>query len=249
MAEPITPDAEPDDNVTDITTATRREARRPATRERVRMTGQQRREQLLDIGRKLFAEKGFEAVSVEEIAAKADVSKPVVYEHFGGKEGLYAVVVDREMSYLLVSITDALHVDEPDGVRVDPRTLLERAGMALFDYIDRYPDGFRILVRDTPSGSDAESGESGIRGTFAGLLVDVAARVHVLLARQFKEYGFNPKWAAMYSQMLVGMVAQTGQWWLDVRKPKKEEVVAHLVNLAWNGLQNLEPKPRPVGKS
>jgi hypothetical protein len=47
----------------------------------------------------------------------------------------------------------------------------------------------------------------------------------------------------MYSQMLVGMVAFTGQWWLDVRKPKKEEVVAHLVNLAWNGLRDLDPKP------
>ena len=56
----------------------------------------------------------------------------------------------------------------------------------------------------------------------------------------------NPKWAPLYSQMLVGMVAQTGQWWLDVRKPKKEEVVAHLVNLAWNGLQNMEPKPKLI---
>ena len=53
-------------------------------------------------------------------------------------------------------------------------------------------------------------------------------------------------WAPLYSQMLVGMVAQTGQWWLDVRKPKKEEVVAHLVNLAWNGLEHLEAKPRVV---
>ncbi|HAM21143.1 MAG TPA: TetR family transcriptional regulator, partial [Actinobacteria bacterium] len=55
------------------------------------MSGSQRREQLVAVGRKLFAAKGYEAVSVEEIAAKAEVSKPVVYEHFGGKEGLYAV--------------------------------------------------------------------------------------------------------------------------------------------------------------
>jgi AcrR family transcriptional regulator len=233
--------------VADVADLTRRAEHRPDTRERVRMTGPQRRAQLLDIGRKLFAEKGFEAVSVEEIAAKANVSKPVVYEHFGGKEGLYAVVVDREMSYLLVSITDALG-DEATDEPADPRTLLERAGMALFDYIDRYPDGFRILVRDTPTATHADVVDTPIRGTFAGLLVDVAGRVDVLLARQFKAYGFNPKWAPMYSQMLIGMVSQTGQWWLDVRKPKKEEVVAHLVNLAWNGLQHLEPKPRPVRK-
>ena len=55
-----------------------------------RMTSYQRREQLIEIGRSLFAAKGFEAVSVEEIAATAKVSKPIVYEHFGGKEGLYA---------------------------------------------------------------------------------------------------------------------------------------------------------------
>ena len=64
------------------------------------MTGQERRQQLLDIGRRLFAERGFEGTSIEEIAAQAGVSKPVVYEHFGGKEGLYAVVVDREVERL-----------------------------------------------------------------------------------------------------------------------------------------------------
>jgi hypothetical protein len=48
----------------------------------------------------------------------------------------------------------------------------------------------------------------------------------------------------MYSQMLVGMVAFAGQWWLDVRKPKLEEMAAHLVNLAWNGMSHLDPKPK-----
>ena len=197
----------------------------------MRMTGRERREQLIDVGRLLFAEKGFEAVSVEEIAAKAEVSKPVVYEHFGGKEGLYAVVVDREMNRLLTMISSALRGSHP-------RKLLEQAGMALFDYIDENRDGFRILVRDSPVSQQT--------GSFASLIVDVAGQVEHLLAEQFKAHGLPTRLAPMYSQMLVGMTALTGQWWLDVRKPRKEEVVTHLVNLAWNGLSHLDAQPQAM---
>ncbi|MGI9135494.1 MAG: TetR family transcriptional regulator [Candidatus Nanopelagicales bacterium] len=216
------------DNVTDIDSVKRRDTVRRASEAKVRMSGQERREQLLTVGRKLFAEKGFEAVSVEEIASTAKVSKPVVYEHFGGKEGLYAVLVDREMNYLLNSFEKAL-------TGTNPRLLLEQAGMALFDYIDEYPDGFRILVRDSPVSQSSS--------TFASLIVDVATQVEYLLANEFAAHKMDKKLARMYSQMLVGMVALTGQWWLDVRKPKKDEVVAHLVNLAWNGLAGMEAKP------
>jgi AcrR family transcriptional regulator len=196
---------------------------------RARMTGKQRREQLLDVGRSLFAEKGFDATSVEEIAAKAGVSKPVVYEHFGGKEGLYAVVVDREMSALLDAITGALTSSGR------PRELLERAAFALLDYIETSTDGFRILVRDSPVAQST--------GTFASLISDAATQVEHIMVNQFKSRGFDPKFAPMYAQMLVGMVALTGQWWLDARRPKKADVAAHLVNLAWNGLSGLETKP------
>ncbi|KAK1186207.1 TetR/AcrR family transcriptional regulator [Streptomyces sp. NBS 14/10] len=199
---------------------------------RVRMTGKERREQLLDIGRALFAERGFEGTSVEEIAAKAGVSKPVVYEHFGGKEGLYAVVVDREMRRLLDMVTGALTAGHP-------RELLEQAAFALLDYIDAYTDGFRILVRDSPVAQST--------GSFASLISDIATQVEDILGLEFKARGFDPKLAPLYAQALVGMVALTGQWWLDVRRPKKAEVAAHLVNLAWHGLDGLEPKPRLIG--
>ena len=196
---------------------------------RLRMTGTERREQLLDIGRTLFAQRGFDATSVEEIALKAGVSKPVVYEHFGGKEGLYAVVVDREMSSLLDAITGALTSTGK------PRQLLERAAFALPDYVESSSDGFRILVRDSPVAQST--------GTFASLISDAASQVEHIMVNQFKVRGFDPKNAPMYAQMLVGMVALTGQWWLDARKPDKAIVAAHLVNLAYNGLANLEEKP------
>ena len=95
--------------------------------DRVRMTGHERREQLIEVGRQLFAEKGFEAVTIEEIAATANVSKPVVYEHFGSKDGLYAVILDRETRQLLDTVTFNLKPGHP-------RTMLEQAVFSFFSY-------------------------------------------------------------------------------------------------------------------
>ena len=193
------------------------------------MTGAQRREQLLDVSRQLFAEKGFEGTSVEEIAQRALVSKPVVYEHFGGKEGIYAVVVDREIQNLTGALTRAL---EAGG---HPQVLLERTALALLGYIEESEDGFRILVRDSPVTQST--------GTFSSLIGDVAMEVEHLLANQFTRNNLDPRTAPIYAQMLVGMVALTGQYWLDARSPNKTEVAAHLVNLAWNGLSGMQRRP------
>ncbi len=198
------------------------------------MTGQQRRAQLLDVSRELFAERGFEATSIEEVAHRAGVSKPIVYEHFGGKEGLYEVVKDREVQRLIALITDSL-------VGEHPRVLLEQAASALLKYIETETDGFRILIRESPVASTT--------GIFASVIGDIATQVEYILAGQFKARGYNTKLAPLYSHALVGMVALVGQWWLDARKPSRDDVAAHLVNLAWNGLGNLEDKPHLVSKA
>jgi AcrR family transcriptional regulator len=193
------------------------------------MTASQRREQLLTVSRGLFAEKGFEGTSVEEIAARAAVSKPVVYEHFGGKEGVYAVIVDREVQALTTALTGAL------AAGGHPKVMVERTALALLDYIEAHEDGFRILVRDSPVAQAT--------GTFSSLIGDVATQVEHILVAQFRSNGLEPRVAPLYAQMLVGMIALTGQYWLDARRPRKEEVAAHLVNLAWNGLKGMEKKP------
>ncbi|WP_231928108.1 TetR/AcrR family transcriptional regulator [Devriesea agamarum] len=199
-----------------------------------RMTGRQRREQLLTVGGSLFAAKGFDGTSVEEIAATAGVSKPVVYEHFGGKEGLYAVVVDRETRILIDALDTALRIPSRH-----PKVLMESAALALLTYIETHEDGFRILVRDSPVAQAT--------GTFSSLLGDVANTVESLLIDQFSRRDHAVEDAAMYAQMLVGMVAYTGQWWLETRSPSKEQVAAHMVNLSWFGLKNLKPEPRLRG--
>ena len=196
---------------------------------RIRMTSAQRRAQLIEVGLALFAEKGIEGTSVEEIAASAGVSKPLIYEHFGGKEGLYAVVVDREMRALLHLISESL-------LQGSPRVKAENAALAFLTYIETRSDGFRILVLNSPVG--------GQSGSFATLLSEVASQVEHIFVAELGARGFDPQMAPMYAQMLVGMVALTGQWWLDARLLTREEVAAHIVNLACNGLVGLESNPK-----
>ncbi|MDQ0864021.1 AcrR family transcriptional regulator [Arthrobacter globiformis] len=196
---------------------------------RSRMTGAQRRSQLIEVGRALFAMRGLDGTTIEEIAASAGVSKPVIYEHFGSKEGLYTQVVEYEFRILLADINNAL-ADE-----AKPRVLVERAALALLTYIEERTDGFRILMRDAPP--------SQPEGAFSTLLSHVTARVEHILSDEFARRGFSAADGAMYAQMLVGMVAMTGQWWQDARQPDKRAVAAHLVNLAWNGLTGLKKEP------
>ncbi|MGL4306112.1 MAG: TetR/AcrR family transcriptional regulator [Mycobacteriaceae bacterium] len=192
------------------------------------MTGTERRQQLIEIARSLFADRGYEATSIEEIAQRANVSKPVVYEHFGGKEGIYAVVVDREMAVLNDMITSSL-TNNRSRVRV------ERVALALLTYVEDRTDGFRILVRDSPAGVSS--------GTYSSLLNDAVSQVSNILVGDFVRRGLQAELAPLYAQALVGMVSMAAQWWLDVRVPEKEVVAAHLVNLCWHGLTHLEMQP------
>lgn len=196
------------------------------------MTSYQRREQLITVGRRLFAAKGYEAVSVEEIAAAAKVSKPIVYEHFGGKEGLYAVIVDREMQKLTTTLIDALSAGD-----THPRQIVERTALALLTYIEENSEGFNVLVRDSPTTDPA--------GSFSSLLGDVSLRVEEILTKAFKQHKLPAKGVPYYAQMLVGMTVFTGQYWAaNQKKISKEQLAAHIVNLAWHGLSRLEAKPK-----
>lgn len=197
------------------------------------MTSLQRREQLIAVGRSLFAAKGFEAVSVEEIASHAKVSKPIVYEHFGGKEGLYAVIVDREMQALTGVLTAALSAPTDH-----PRQIVERTALALLTYIENNAEGFRVLSRDSPSTDPS--------GSFSSLLGDVSMRVEDLLTATFRRSRLSPKGVPYYAQMLVGMTVFTGQYWAARPKVSKEQLAAYIVDLAWHGLSRLDSKPTLV---
>src|SRR6476661_3718063 len=122
----------------------------------------------------IFAQRGYDGTSMDDIAARAKVSKPILYEHFGGKEGLYAVVVDREMDYVVTRIAEAISSGTP-------RERLEGAALAFLVYVKDHPDGFAVLARDAPV--------TMARGGLSGMLNDVAERVGRIFAAALKEAG------------------------------------------------------------
>ena len=194
-----------------------------------RLTAVARRAQLIEVGREVFAERGFGATSVEEIAARARVSKPILYDHFGGKEGLYAVVVDRELEHIVNRITEAVRSGTP-------RERLEQASLAYLSYVQERPMGFAVLLRDAPQLQSS--------GGMPALMYDLADRICDVFAEQFREAGYDPKSAPIYAHALVGMVAFVGQWWTESSKPPPIEVVAnHIAALAWMGLRHLPTRP------
>ena len=200
-----------------------------------RLTAAARRAQLVEVGRAVFAKRGYEAVSMEEIAAQAKVSKPIVYEHFGGKEGLYAVIVDREVEHIVSRIVAAIGSGSP-------RERLEQAVVAFLTYVKERPDGFAMLLRDAP--------QSKRTGEMPALMYDLADRVGDIFTDQFRKAGYDAKAAPIYAHALVGMVAFVGQWWTESRKPPPADVVAsHVAALAWMGLRHLPRRPALLGES
>ena len=194
-----------------------------------RLTATARRAQLIEVGREVFAERGYAATSVEEIAARAQVSKPILYDHFGGKKGLYAVIVDRELEYIVNHVAKAV-------TSGSARARIEQATLAYLSYVSERPQGFAVLQRDAPQQQRG--------GEMPALMYDLADRVGVVFTDQFDQAGYDPELAPIYAHALVGMVAFVGQWWTESANPPPVEAVAkHIAALTWMGLRHLPEQP------
>lgn len=171
------------------------------------------------------------ATTVEEIARAAGVSKPIIYEHFGGKEGLYAVVVDREMEALHSRMTKVISSGTP-------RHRYEQAVLALLTYVQDQPDGFSLMTRDAP----LYAGGQGM----PAVINELGERVGDIFREQFTQAGLDARVAPIYAHSLIGMVVLAGQWWSDHREFSKEEVASHVAAIGWMGLRHLPAQIEPL---
>ena len=189
-----------------------------------------RREQLIRVARQLFGTRGYDAVSVEEIASAAGVSKPIVYEHFGGKEGLYQVIVDREVKALSDILRSQMRPEH------SARAVLEGIVVTLLDFIEENADGFHLLAHQSPTAVRSE--------TFETVMADIADQVTVFLAPLLEKQGLDPASAPVYGQILAGGVGQIGQWWSENMQVDKKLVAAQVTNLLYLGLRGMEKDPQ-----
>jgi AcrR family transcriptional regulator len=197
-----------------------------------RLSAPERRIQLMEAGRKVFASIGFEGAAIEEIARQAGVTKPIVYEHFGSKEGIHAAVVDREMDRLVALVSLSIGAGSP-------RARFEGAVLAFLTYVEQEPEGFAVLTRD--------SSTAHARRGLTRVIDDLADRIGDVFSVEFKRAGYNAKVGPIYANALIGMVTQVGQWWAsDHHGFSVEQVARHVAALGWMGLRHLPKTPEPL---
>jgi AcrR family transcriptional regulator len=107
------------------------------------MSGEQRREQLLDVTARLVSSGGFAAVSIRSVAAAAGISRPIVYEHFGDLQGLLRALVSREMAFALEQVSESALAELDQG---DPVELMTESLRTYLTAVRGHPDTWRLVL-------------------------------------------------------------------------------------------------------
>jgi AcrR family transcriptional regulator len=181
-----------------------------------------RRAQLLAAAQDVFAANGYHAAAMDEIAERAGVSKPVLYQHFPGKLELYMALLDTHVEELIHRITDAMESTTDNKLRV------RNAVSAFFDFVDGDSQAFRLVFESDLLGEPAV--QSAIdRATDAS--------VQAITATITADAGLDEERARLLAVGLVGTSQVTARAWLAANRCiPKEEAVALISNLAWRGI-------------
>jgi AcrR family transcriptional regulator len=181
-----------------------------------------RRLQLLRAAQDVFVAQGFHAAAMDDIADRAGVSKPVLYQHFPGKRELYLALLEEHVSELAERVSEAMGGTDDNRARVDA------AVGAYYDFIDAEGEAFR-LVFESDLRNDGDVRAIVDRGTRSC----VEAIAEVIAA----DTGADPERALLLASGLTGMAEISARWWLPSKGTvSRDEAVSLLSALAWRGI-------------
>jgi AcrR family transcriptional regulator len=194
-----------------------------------RMPRLERERQMLEVAGKAFAARGFHAVSMDEIAEHAGISKPMLYHYFGSKEGLYVAYVRQQGAALLAGMRDAAEPGAPPAERLWEGTL------AFLGYVDEHRPGWALLYREAVSqGGPLAAEVAALRGRIAAIVQRLFLTVAGADAAGTSE---------ALGHAFVGAGESVANWWLEHPEEPREQVAELLVRLAAGALPGLE-EPR-----
>lgn len=202
-------------------------AERPqARRRRLR---EQRVERVLDAAVSVFAERGFHDASMDEIADRAGVSKPILYTHFESKEGLYEATLRRAAGLLSERVRDSVEAADSAEER------LWAGILALLDVIEEHRDWWIAAQRAAVEGEPFASASQEVSATMAALIEDLALTTAL-------ESGIGGDAAAAVAPLahaFVGACEKIAFWWISHPEVPKGTIALHLMNMVWMGFGNL----------
>ncbi len=198
---------------------------------RRRMPRPERERQMLEVAGRSFAARGFHAVSMDEIAEQAGISKPMLYHYFGSKEGLYVAYVRQQGNALLAGMRDAA---DPGA---SPTDRLWGGTLAFLGYVDEHRPGWALLYREAASQG----------GPLAVEVAQLRARIAAIVQRLFLSVGAADAdgTSEALAHAFVGAGESVANWWLEHPDESREQVARMLVRLAGGALPSVDPsRPR-----
>lgn len=194
---------------------------------RTRLPRAEREQQVLDIAHARFAADGYGAVTMDDVAAAAGVTKPLLYAYFGNKERLYIACMERAGDAMLTTVLEAVAAAE------GPADALRRGLRAFFAFVDEDRDAWRVLFDETlPAGGDVAQRVGEYRDRLVGLVAQT------LLSRLPSERRAEhaPEIEAL-SHTILGAAEALARWWLRAGTLPAAEAAELLITTVEPGLQ------------
>lgn len=197
-----------------------------------RLPRTQRRESLLAAAREVFVETGYHAAAMDEIAARAGVTKPVLYQHFGSKRDLYLAVLDNGMQHFMAAVGTALRSTEDNRARVTATI------DAYLRFMSHDEGVYRLVFQsDLANAPDVRDRVQRINAASADMVSDVIAA----------DTGLSKNEALLLAYGLLGLAEAAAMQWLSAPGGMDRETAAHLLSaLAWRGISGF-PLSHPPG--